>query len=102
MCVSYDDLHISPCKQLSCPSICSVDTGSIFPLCIPFSSEDRRHPAQTAHVVPKLRTSSAETHEVSLVMRTAKAQLEITCFIRQHSTAEQYSTVTLYLVCTSA
>lgn len=34
---------------------------TLFP---PFSSEDGWHPAQTAHVVSKLRTSSAEAHEV--------------------------------------
>lgn len=35
-----------------------------FRLCIYSSSEDRRHPAQATHVIPKLWTSSAETHEV--------------------------------------
>lgn len=37
---------------------------SLFTLCICSSSEDRGHPAQTTHVIPKLWTSSAETHEV--------------------------------------
>ena len=49
----------------------TFDTGdwadyyhTLLTLFVSFSSEDGRHPAQTAHVVPKLRTSSAETHEV--------------------------------------
>lgn len=33
-------------------------------LYISSSSEDRRYPAQTTHIIPKLRTSSAQTHEV--------------------------------------
>lgn len=33
-------------------------------LFVSFSSKERRHPTETAHIVPKLWASSAQTHEV--------------------------------------
>lgn len=85
---------------------CSINLHSIFTSCISFSSEDRRHPAQTAHIVPKLRKSSAETHEVRLhcpdteninirldwmwqclcCSGSVQSQLEATFFMKQHNT----------------